>query len=347
MATGPHEEIFSRLRAFQKENRISAFSLSETGEKKDLRIWLSWVGEGPERDLELKEFIANNHISKEDQAPLRESFYFFASGYSASADSASNFNELRPGSGLIRVFGGKSEGPGGTVTCLLNPQGGTDIYFAAAGHVLTDFWQDRDKSGSIYRYRKGFPPSGSTRFLGKVLYSTPEPESERNPQAVQPVYRDVGIVKLADERAETRQRTTCYGTFGELPPRRFVKVDRGTHVVKCGSQETHWTEAVVEVPNQTVVTIFGPKLKSYTLHNQIILRDLTCCEARNAECPKNALETPFAVPGDSGTMVVEKRTKRPVGMLIAGSVLDGRYVVTPFSAIQKFFDSKRLVMQRA
>src|SRR5947209_11162768 len=216
-------DLRDKLRKFQAEKRISAYSVSEVGEGKRPRIWLSWVGEGPRKDLELYDFIDFNGVAEEDTVSLQRDFYFFAS----------DFNELRPGSGLIRVFGGKSEGPGGTLTCLLNPKGGTDIYFAAASHVLTDFWQDKTSQGSVYRYRKGFPPSGSTRFLGKVLYST-DPPDHKNPQC-QEVDLDVGIVKLADEEAETRQRTTCYGTFGELHPGMPVEVYEGMPVVKFGA----------------------------------------------------------------------------------------------------------------
>jgi len=46
-------------------------------------------------------------------------------------------------------------------------------------------------------------------------------------------------------------------------------------------------------------------------------------------------------------MVVDKQTKRPVGMLIAGSILNGLYVMTPFETIQARLEKMRLVMSRA
>jgi hypothetical protein len=56
---------------------------------------------------------------------------------------------------------------------------------------------------------------------------------------------------------------------------------------------------------------------------------------------------PFAVAGDSGTMVVDKDSKRPVGMLIAGSVLDGRYVMTPIQTLARFWKAECFVLLRA
>jgi hypothetical protein len=335
-----HDDIVARLRSLQTNGEVTAFSVSETEHGKP-KIRLSWVGELDDKKRDLISFL--NDYPETDQDPQKGDYYFFTYFFK---------DELRPGSGLIRVFGGKSEGPGGTLTCLLTSKDGQDIYFAAAGHVLTDFWRDTNGQGSIYRYRKGFPSTGSTRFLGKVLYL---PKEDELPQPVPDrsfpgkywlgASIDVGVVKLEVDlsNVELKQRTTCFGGFGE----QSIKAEENMHVVKCGSQETHWTEAVVWDANKPEVLIYGPNSKQYLFRNQIILRDLYYHEAIHAECPKNSVDTPFAVPGDSGTIVVEKKTKRPVGMLIAGSVLDGRYVVTPFESLKQFFDKFMLVRQRA
>src|SRR4051794_38944041 len=133
-----NDKIIAKLRSFQMAGEITAFAVSgKEGEKP--KIWLSRIESQTE---DLTDFI-NSHEGTEAQ-PQGQDYYFF-------------FNdELRPGSGLIRVFGGKSEGPGGTLTCLLTSKDGQDLYFLAAGHVLTDFWRDIKGHGSIYRYRKGY-----------------------------------------------------------------------------------------------------------------------------------------------------------------------------------------------
>jgi hypothetical protein len=46
-------------------------------------------------------------------------------------------------------------------------------------------------------------------------------------------------------------------------------------------------------------------------------------------------------------MVVECETKRPVGMLIAGSILKGEYVMTPIRAISEYWKKKGYVFLRA
>lgn len=330
-----HEEIIDELRKLQSEGRVGAFAVS--GEEQAPKVWLSWTGEQPE---ELAKLIDSHRVSVSTEARRQaQDYYFF-------------FNdELRPGSGLIRVFGGKSEGPGGTLTCLLTSKDGQDLYFVAAGHVLTDFWRDTKGQGSIYRYRKGYPSTGSSRFLGKVLYlpreeqlPKPIPKKERPPLNWKRASLDVGVVRLDVnlEEVELKQRTTCFGGFGEEP----VDATEGMRVVKCGSQEAHCTEAVVVAPSSGEVTIYGPDGAKYLFCDQIILRDLHHCE-KNMICPRNQRGTPFAVPGDSGTIVVDVATRKPLGMLIAGSVLDRFYVVTPFKQINRFFDEIGLVRQRA
>jgi hypothetical protein len=332
-----NDQIIERLRSFQLEGKITAFSVSrKEGEKP--KIWLSRI-ESPTEDL--ADFI-NSHEGTEAQQQGQDYYFFFN-------------DELRPGSGLIRVSGGKSEGPGGTLTCLLTSKDGQELYFLAAGHVLTDFWRDTKGQGSIYRYRKGYPSTGSSRFLGKVLYlphadQLPKPihKNERTPSCWKRASLDVGAVRLDVDlkEVELKQRTTCFGGFGEDP----IDATEGMRVVKCGSQEAHCTEAVVKVSGCADVTIFGPDGSKYMFCDQIILRDLDPhdrSEKKCKVCPTPQHGTPFAVPGDSGTIVVDVATKRPVGMLIAGSVLDRLYVVTPFEKIKAFFDGIGLVRQRA
>lgn len=285
-----------------------------------------------------------------------QAYYFFQSQLQGGA-----LPELRPGSGIIRVSGGKGEGPGGTLTCFLSSRDGRANYFAAAGHVLSNFWKEEDIKGteraegpkaSIYRYQKGFPATNSNRFLGKLTHLSDELKPvNRGPD--KKVNMDIGVVKIRGEVAPV-QRTTCYGSFGEWteknPP--YARTPEGLAVMKCGAEETHWTYGVVESDNAEV-PIYGPGGLRYKLYEQVIIRIAheTFLEGTNPPVDWSAKKqqvsrTPFAIPGDSGTMVVERDSRRPVGMLIAGSVLDGRYVMTPFRTIQRFWKDKDLVLQR-
>jgi hypothetical protein len=292
-------------------------------------------------------------------------------------------HQLRPGSGIIRAFGGKPEGPGGTLTCFLSSLDGRSRYFAGAGHVLSNFWYDEDVEGarsdgsptaSIYRYQKGFPATKSTRFLGKLTHLSPKPKTikyyptddREDDDREKPVDLDIGIVDFLGD-VEPVQRTTCYGTFGEWPSRPDQKVQEGQVVMKCGAEEPHWTYAVVENP-RAKVTVYGPavvgnshspsgsRLKGqlYELRGQVILSlshdvqrpDSTDPPPPDPCRPSRSFKGPFAVPGDSGTMVVDEKTKQPVGMLIAGSVLDGRYVMTPIKPLWDFWTGEGLVLTR-
>ena len=309
---------------------------------------------------------------------------------------------VRPGSGIIRAFGGKYQGPAGTLTCFLSTRDGRDHYFVGAGHVLSNFWTaedvaeaspDASPTASIYRYQKGFPATKSTRFLGKLVHLSPRPraiEPKREParprpEAVQPILKpgepyveadddadddekdqvdlDVGVVKVLGNVKPT-QRTTCYGTFGEWLPEPGEKVEIGQVVMKCGAEEPHWTYAVV-TNTGTPVTVYGPgrdesarrhgQGQLYELSGQVILSlshnvqlpDSTDPPRERTCRPSQSFRLPFAVPGDSGTMVVDAESKRPVGMLIAGSVLDGRYVMTPIHALWEFWTDEGLVLARA
>lgn len=286
-----------------------------------------------------------------------QGYYFFQS------PQPQPLPELRPGSGIIRVFGGRREGSGGTLTCFLSSKDGRDDYFVAAGHVLSNFWDEDDiaemrreegPEASIYRYQRGFPATNSTLFLGKLTYLSNELKPvNRGPD--QELTLDIGIVKIRGG-VKPVQRTTCYGSFGEWPDEEGYppeKTPAGLPVMKCGAEETHWTHAVVESDGREV-SIYGPRGLRYKLHKQVILRleHEKLLESTDPPSDWSAKrhqdsQTPFALPGDSGTMVVERHSKRPVGMLIAGSVLDGRYVMTPFKTIHDFWQQKYdLVLRR-
>jgi hypothetical protein len=343
--------LYRQIQAHQRAGRVAELSFDDANQTIHIRVvgpsaWLADLTRG------------NRQVSVAEDEPSNQAYYFFA-------------DDLRPGSGIIRVSGGRPEGPQGTLTCLLSSKDGRDNYFAAAGHVLSNFWDPKEKpndkfefedepAASIYRYRKGFPATNSRRYLGKLLYlsTAPKPINGINGGGAE-IDMDVGIVEILGDPGEfnLKQRTTCYGSFGEWPDAPD-HVKKGQRVMKCGSQETHWTYAAVENPCRTV-TIYGPDGLLYELHRQVILTTkptATTCEqpAETSGPPPNwsppkstTYDGPFAVPGDSGTIVVDRESRRPVGMLIAGSVLDGLYVMTPIGKLLEFWTRKELVLVRA
>lgn len=289
-----------------------------------------------------------------DPGSQKETYYLLSQGPQPDSDL---LQELRPGSGIVRSVGGVPKGPAGTLTCFLSSEDGSDIYLLAAGHVVTDFWKERPSlhpEGSIYHNPKGFPSTDSTRFIGKMAYRSKPPLAIDNSVDESPVVPerrvdiDVAIVSVVGE-FEWKQRTTCYGSFSEWPgdPKRAAKHQI---VMKCGSEETHWTYAIVENESETVL-VYGPGPKLYEFHGQVILSQIDGPTGkvvmRENSYYSKAPKASFAVPGDSGTMVVDHETRLPLGMLIAGSILDGKYVMTPLPEISDFWKKKRLTFLRA
>jgi len=343
--------LAEEFKTWEVQGEVAELLIDEPNET----IQVRWVGARPGAVTR-----RYGHPGVIEKRPNSQAYYFLSQPQQQPPP------ELRPGSGVIRVSGGKSEGRGGTLTCFLSSKDGRDNYFAAAGHVLSNFWNDDDVKGtrraegpaaSIYRYQKGFPATNSTRFLGKLTHiSDPLLPINRGPAARYekpggPVNMDIGIVKIRG-KFEPVQRTTCYGSFGEWPKNEPGEIQKGLPVMKCGAEEKHWTYAVVEEPC-TPVTVYGPGGLIYKLADQVIL------ELEHEALPENTdppdgwsarrhrdSQSAFAIPGDSGTMVVERESRRPVGMLIAGSVLDGRYVMTPFRTIQNFWLKHDLVLRR-
>jgi hypothetical protein len=338
-------------------------------------VHLSILGPEPEWLREWEGRFKQAHPEARLNKRQQDSFYYlFSQEDQPGSRGGGDLQEVRPGSGIVRVVGGVPEGPGGTLTCFLSSEDGRDTYFVAAGHVVSNFWKipayapycpadsryraggkgSIDPKGTIYNYRKGFPATNSTRFLGKVRYLTPPPRAMQAwhiPTMGHKVDRDVAIVKL-DGEFQWIQRTTCYGTFGEQPRNQSQTVHCHQHVMKCGAEETHWTFAIVEDVCRDV-WVYGPD-RIYELRGQVILREVKDpapsdayeSKRRNSICYKRKPAS-FAVPGDSGTMVVDRYSKVPLGMLVAGSVLDGRYVMTPIRAIRRYWEKKGLVLLRA
>lgn len=319
------------IRDLQRKGKVASFKISE--EKDGTHIRLRTIGmAGRAAKTWATQEVAPN-LAKEIKIETADNqdrpFYFLA-------------RELRPGSGIVRAVNGGPRGSSGTLTCLLSSKDGRNYYFVAAGHVLTNFWEAENHNDEIRIHRDGpgFPGTNSSRLLGRIAYkSDPPPDAyleeqtdKRDPR------RDIAIVELT-ATLDLKQRTTCYGTFGE-PDGMKPKV--GQKVMKCGAEEPHFTEAVVDDDDEEVV-IYGPKFTLYRLTQQVILKTQPPDESRSKTRPR--IDS-FAGSGDSGSIVVDRDSKRPLGMLIAGSVLDGRYVMTPFGSIAEFWEKYNLVFIR-
>lgn len=311
-ALSDRSNLARRLRSQQAQGKLAAFSLA------DSTLRLRTVGPGIELKHNLEQEFPG--ISVDDPIEQKQPFHFLS-------------RELRPGSGIVRAVDGTPSGPGGTLTCLLSSRDGRDIYFAAAAHVLTNYWKGETPpvKSSVYLNERGFPSRESVRFLGEVDVKN---NVSAHPDLADPnippssgVTIDIGIVKLEGDFA-WRQRTTCYGSFGELSD---DAVKQRWEVRKCGAEEPHGTpapngEITKIVDSDYSVAVYGRDPSPYSFQHQVIISGAG-----------------FAVPGDSGTMVVESGSRRPIGMLIAGSVLDGLYVMTPISALRQFWEDRDLV----
>jgi hypothetical protein len=336
-------EMVGVLDEFRSAGSVAAYSL-DTASGGSPKIRLEVVGP-PSPDL--SEFLNRQSIALFEISSQAEIFHLLG-------------GELRPGSGIVRSFSGRPEGPGGTLTCFLSSRDGRNLFFVAAGHVVSKYWEF--KNGSVYRRRQGYPGTDSSRFLGEI-FKVSDPPIPRDSDDRREPSIDVGIVELKG-RFELKARTTCYGSMGEwVGEPKYVK--KGDSVMKCGAEETHWTTAEVYEERKSV-WVYGPDKPIFRLNHQIILslpgevtkQENVRCSAQGvelakrqgddikADLPENSPRIPFAVAGDSGTMVVDSETKRPIGMLIAGDIIAGRYVVTPFAPIQKYWSRFGLVLLR-
>lgn len=349
--------VTQELEKLRARGEVAAYYWKKSGGRSTVQVTII----GP-RSKEVDRFLQSRGELVESRQ--QSAAYYFLGG------------ELRPGTGIIRRAGGRPGGPGGTLTCFLSSRDSQDLYFAAAGHVVTNFWKTLlpDPDGSIYLNRKGYPGTNSMRFLGNLAHHSDPPKrldrEDPDPKHTSP-HLDIAVVKM-EGKFDLRQRTTCYGHFGEWPSYP-EDVREGDPVMKCGAEETHWTAAVVEEVGRRV-WVYGPDRAIYELENQVILKSLAMESVSNPErearlslpvqkspedrpafrscrqvpgLPNNSPDTPFAVAGDSGTLVVNQESKRPVGMLIAGSILDGRYVMTPILSLWNYWKDRKFVLLRA
>lgn len=233
--------------------------------------------------------------------------------------------KARPGTGIVPVDeNGNDIGPSGALGLFLEDTS-RDTWFLAAGHVLTGFdWNSRP---DIYRSRNGLTSCDAYRKLGevrcvKVLKAT---NKEFNWNKI-----DAGVVKL-DSKISWKQETTCYGAIGapmEAKPDFVVR--------KCGPEEPYSTWGEVMGTDWKIRVVRRERCRDgiyrgivYLFKDQI----LVCCRHNHLQ--------PFAMPGDSGSLVVDA-DGRPVGMLMAGSVRHDFFFLNPIHDLQKFWKRRNL-----
>jgi hypothetical protein len=223
----------------------------------------------------------------------------------------------------------------------------------------------------------GFYGCEPPRILGKtVAVSEVRPTPKQKDGSLANCLRlnllDAGLVRMpVPVPYDLKQRTTCYGNFGNLA---LPYDDASTStedpflrrkVTKCGPEEPHGGCAEVTCRRLDLVRLLGPgnqigaPAQWYFFRDQYLIKEVGRCRCRCQPpssrrcCPRccgchwrGGRRTPFAAPGDSGTMIVEEGTRDPVGMLIGGSALEGAYVVTPIEYLRKFWEDFGLVFLR-
>ena len=117
------DRLYKTLRDLQVTANVSGFTISDGPEPS---AWVEVVGKPTEK---LVAFLAENPDFGSEE--VKQDYYFLG-------------GELRPGSGVIRNCAGGPRGPGGTLSSLLTSMDGRRVYFAAAAHVVSNFWEAQE-----------------------------------------------------------------------------------------------------------------------------------------------------------------------------------------------------------
>ncbi len=217
--------------------------------------------------------------------------------------------QVLTGAGIVRDQPLDPGGPEGTLGLPLIDGDGR-LYFLAAGHVLSNFWQTSTTNDAI----DWFAAPGQPENLGRVHHAgkvTPLSSGSL----------DAGLI-VARPGFSSLNRAAC--AFDVAPT--STKVEDETEVEKCGFRSPHRTRANVIWPK--IKAVVDHLEKRYIFDNQIYIEP--------------GSSPGFAQLGDSGSVVVTADKREFVGMLIAGSVVDGFFIVTPAAALEKYWVSKGL-----
>lgn len=245
----------------------------------------------------------------------------------------------RPGTGIVAVREGRQVGPGGALGLFLEKTSNTrsredrevpTTWFLAAAHVLTNFTDSRP---DIFRSRQGLTARSARRKLGTVRdVAGVVPLNLKKPRARKWNVSDAGLVEL--DAVDWKQKTTCFGEVG-LPKDAEVE----SIVRKCGPEEPHSTWGEIVGTDWRVRIIHGGK--TYLFKNQILV------QTKFDEANGWVQRPPFALPGDSGSVVVDAQDGRPIGMLMAGSVRDNFYFLNPIMSLRDYWMGQGLAQPAA
>ncbi len=206
------------------------------------------------------------------------------------------------GAGIVRNQPTNPGGPEGTLGLPLRNNEG--LFFLGAGHVLSNFWKATSKDDPI----DWFTAPNQQEQLGKVRDYVPVLPGQPDPL-------DCGLI-AADKDFTSTNTTACGFNVGKND----ATVVEDQIVQKCGFRPPGASSAEVIWPSLPAPVIHNGK--EYVFANQILVWADP--------------EHPFARPGDSGAVVVTNDSEF-VGMLIAGSVADGVFVVTPAKHLKAYW----------
>lgn len=238
-------------------------------------------------------------------------------------------DEARPGTGIVAVRDGREVGPDGALGLFLAERRDPgEVWFLASGHVLMNFEWDQPYPDA-FRSRQGLTAGDRRRKLGTVRFAQKVYDSRDTGQEDPKKWNviDAGLVKL--DAVEWKQKTTCYGEIGAPKPATPKQVVR-----KCGPEEPISTFGMVRGTDWRIRVAY--KKKIYLFRNQILVQSDAGADQR----------APFALPGDSGSLVVDAADRRPIGLLMAGSVRKNYYFLNPIQALQEFWGKEDLVQVR-
>lgn len=255
--------------------------------------------------------------------------------------------EARPGTGIVAVRKGREVGPTGALGLFLTRRDTDEVWLLAAAHVLTDLIKDhpcpvnpkaaKGPYSDVFRSRQGLTAGSRRRKLGVVRDFEPFKCSGtvQNP-APKGVWNDIdaGLVQVDDD-VKWKQETTCYGVIGAPKPAEPEWIVR-----RCGPEEPNASHGEVDSTGWNIRIVHAGII--YLFRGQILVRSKFDCDEKEW-----IHRPPFALPGDSGSLVVHEDDNRPIGMVMAGSVRDNYYFLNPITALEKYWSSKNLVPAKA
>lgn len=280
-------------------------------------------------DLAPGDFDGRAQLSGQSKKPVQMSDARAAvSGFRLFAGSA------RPGTGIVAVRDGQEVGPRGALGLFLaERKDPREIWCLAPAHLVMNL-TEKKLYPDVYRSQQGLTAGSQRRKLGTVRHAkkvVPYPSEESEDDFWNDC--DAGLIKVDD--VNWKQKTTCYGLVG--PPK---KAEPESVVRKCGPEEPHSTWGEVFGVDWKIRVVHEKKV--YLFKQQIMVRS-----KKKENSDEWLYRPPFALPGDSGSLVVDDADRRPVGMLMAGSVRDNYYFLNPIMELQEYWSKNSAELVQA